>query len=41
MKDLDKIFLNVFKVLNDPNQQVSKEKAENMIEELIKNIFRG
>lgn len=41
VEDLDKIFLNVFKVLNDPNQQVSKEKAENMIEELIKNIFRG
>lgn len=41
VEDLDKIFLNVFKILNDPNQQVSKEKAENMIEELIKNIFRG
>lgn len=40
VEDLDKIFLNVFKVLNDPNRQVSKEKAENMIEELIKNIFR-
>ena len=40
VEDLDKIFMNVFKVLNDPNQQVSKEKAENMIEELIKNIFR-
>ncbi len=38
--DLDKIFLNVFKVLNDPNQQVSKERAENIIEDLIKNIFR-
>ena len=40
VEDLDKIFLNVFKVLNDPNQQVSKEKAENIIEDLIKNIFR-
>lgn len=38
--DLDKIFLNVFKVLNDPNQQVSKERVENIIEDLIKNIFR-
>lgn len=37
--DLDKIFLNVFKVLNDPNQQVSKERAENIIEEMIKDIF--
>lgn len=40
VEDLNKIFMNVFKVLNDPNQQVSREKAENIIEEMIKNIFR-
>lgn len=40
VEDLNKIFMNVFKVLNDPSQQVSREKAENIIEEMIKNIFR-
>ena len=38
-KDLDKVFLNIFQVLNDPKQQVSKERAENIIEEIIKDIF--
>lgn len=38
-KDLNKVFLKVFKILNDPSQHVSKEKAENLIEEMIKDIF--
>lgn len=38
-EDLGRVFFEVFKTLNDPNQNINKEGVENIIKEMIKSIF--